>query len=161
MQISRRQWHTKVYLWWYEHKYGRPKQGAVTNLCSYVRAVLFWTPLRVVFWNWVKLYKVRKHGYPDISLNMLTIPALMYLVPVFLGYWNYTVKYILWIVYLAALFLILFSLAIGLIIWGIECLFNKNYGVAATIGATKFGTLCMEYLRVGHDRVCPEVTITD
>lgn len=61
MKLSKRSWHTRVYLWWCSQKYDTPKympDGGIklipraerpVNLCPYVRTVLFYAPLRWTF----------------------------------------------------------------------------------------------------------------
>ena len=55
MTIDRNSWHARMFIWWWEHKYGygsfdRHQQfwGKSTNLCPYCRAVMFWGPLRLI-----------------------------------------------------------------------------------------------------------------
>jgi hypothetical protein len=96
--VRRKSWHARIYKWWYEHKYPNPigagkssfDRKQRTNLCPYVRAVVFWAPLRFIFWDWVELL----HWGPRyvLTLNMLTIPTLLYSVPKIVGYWSYDMK---------------------------------------------------------------------
>jgi len=46
--IDRRAWHARLFGWWYREKHGQELQQTV-NLCPYVRVVLFWAPLRLLF----------------------------------------------------------------------------------------------------------------
>lgn len=56
MIISKKAWHFKLYNWFVEGKL-----PPIINLCSYVRAVLFWAPLKAMFYNpGVKLHQKSK-----------------------------------------------------------------------------------------------------
>lgn len=104
MQVERNDWHARVYMWWYLNKYysssGRwrrcresPAQKKVSNLCPYMRVVMFWAPLRALFWNWLVLFRIKNF---EVTLNMLIIPFLMFSLPPLAGYVSYILKLILW-----------------------------------------------------------------
>lgn len=98
MQVSASSWHVRVYRWWYDHKYKRdswetPKTHS--NLCPYMRAVMFWAPLRALFWDWITVCRI---GSLRIPLNLIVITTLAYGLPQPLGYLSYKLKIAMWIV---------------------------------------------------------------
>jgi hypothetical protein len=146
LTIDPNSWHARVYFWWYRRKYGYPNEGKRSNLCPYLRAVLFWAPFRALFSTWVTVKRV--------PVNVVTIPAVLYAVPTLLGYLSYRLKFDIWLVYLivvaiAALFAISFA-------------FDKDgLGWAEKCGIEDFLDLTGEYLRAAHDGICPEVCFRD
>lgn len=157
MKIDRTAWHTRIYLWWYGHKYSSYEavDKKVSNLCPYMRVVMFWAPLRFVFSTWVELFEIRG---VTVSLNFLTIPVLLWIAPILAGYANYNLKMCLWLMYLS-----LVCIAAGLaFLFGIAYLFasdGKNLAgpLCKAVKTSSFVSLFQEYLRSAHDRVCPEV----
>lgn len=151
--VDRESWHYRIYEWWYNHKYpGRYScsRKTSTNLCPYVRAILFWAPLRFIFWSWAKVYEWdylynSEGGKPVydkyIPLNVLTIPFLLYTVPKLAGYASWKFKYALWQVEIA--------LGIALTVIGVVA------GLIYVI--TVFGPLVRDYLRAAHDGICYEI----
>jgi small-conductance mechanosensitive channel len=169
MQVSRNSWHTRVYLWWYTHKYNngyKPTDKTSSNLCPYVRAVLFWAPLRLLFWDWVKLWESATSDW-YISLNMFTIPLMAYFVPLMLGYVNYYLKFVLWmtVISVAVLAVIIVGLTLSCIKIKEELdayrALHYNDPPKPKRKTPEFFTLVQAYLRAGHDGICPEVEIVD
>jgi hypothetical protein len=146
--------HCRVYRWWYKKKYKCEPSGS-TNLCPYFRAVVFWAPSRVVFWNWIK--------FGPIPLNVISIPAIALAIPKLIGYYNYSIKHQIFMSYLFFLACFLVSgITVG-ILWA----FSSDGGgfggyVIAFLERTcssSFWILLREYLRSAHDRVCPEIEV--
>jgi hypothetical protein len=112
-----------------------------------MRVVMFWAPIRAIFWNWIKL--------GPIPLNAITIPALLYGVPKLIGYYSYTIKSGLWEIYL---------IVAGGAIGGLVAVAILEYGffparkaLATNAAKTSFLTLVKAYSRSAHDRICPEI----
>src|SRR5208337_2658736 len=173
MIVERNEWHVRVYEWWYQHKYRNSAPRYQSNLCPYMRAVMFWAPLRVLFWDWVELFKIKNF---KVTLNMLTIPALLYGLPPLAGYFSYKLKFFLWLVALAFTVIFVLICFVAWIINGVEERRNKNkadpaYWEAQRLHNKKrdaridrwerFFKMIGEYLQSAHDRVCPEVQIVD
>jgi hypothetical protein len=177
MNINGNSWHCRVYKWWYYNKYGQQTEAAwdenyrltyvpVTkensNLCPYMRAVLFWAPLRAIFFPWIKLGAV--------PFNALTIPVILYAIPKLLGYLSYDVKYRIFRLYaVLAICLVVVALIFGLA-WTAAKLFKTPVakkiegGLIARIDSalekivdSDFWPLLKEFFRSAHDRICPEV----
>jgi hypothetical protein len=171
-KVNRNSLHARIYLWWYEHKYKdnwAKKSKPGTNLCPYMRAILFWAPFRFIFWNWVKLYEYDYDVY--LSLNMLTIPFLMVTLPVLAGLGSYKLKHGLWITDLVILGLAAFVGIVCAIVFAIVAGINaykewkstqpekpKKIKVKTT---SRFGKLLRDFGRSAHDGVCPEITFTN
>lgn len=150
MRINSNSWHCRLYLWWYEKKYGYPNEKGFSNLCPYMRAVMFWAPLRAIFDTWVK--------FGPIPLNVFSIPALAYVLPTVLGYHSYVAKMVIWSIYI--LFLVAAVMLAALC--GLTYLLSKGgKDVTRTlrkkISNSSFPRLVSEYFRSAHDRVCPEI----
>lgn len=145
MKIDGTSWHCRVYQWWYRHKYENRESKTNSNLCPYMRAVMFWAPLRAIFGNWLKIWRV--------PVNAITLPAVLINLPFLLGYASYTAKCIAFVTYgVLAFFTLLFTF-----IWLVE---DKKIlrPVEKALNESSFLNLTGEYLRSAHDRVCPEVT---
>lgn len=83
MIISRKSWHFRVYRWFVE---GRLPQ--IINLCSYCRAVMFWAPLKAIFYiPAVKLY--RKGKLPFYSLTLLLIAGITAIIALYIHEWTW------------------------------------------------------------------------
>ena len=162
-RVDRKSWHYRIYEWWYNHKYPgfyNCSRKTGTNLCPYVRAILFWAPFRFIFWNWAAVYEWGYNKY--ISLNMLTIPFLLYTVPTLAGYESWKLKHALWKVEgVIALVLVAAAAAIGLI-YGLSCLVDWVEAKLAlrpkkVKTPSRFAPLVRDYLRSAHDGICPEI----
>lgn len=161
MEVSKKSWHMRVYLWWYSHKYSTDANYKTsTNLCPYMRVVLFWAPLRFIFWDWVKLltYTDEKGGKLYLSLNMLTTPASIYIIPKLAGYVSYDLKVGLWIVYAAVA---LTSIAMLMVAIGIHVVGKWKNKPREVKPPSVFWSLIKARAQANHDRVCPEIQITD
>ena len=150
MKIDANSWHVKIYKWWYGHKYGICVKRN-SNLCPYMRAVMFWAPLRAIFWDWIKI--------GPVPLNAITLPAFFVGLPFVLGYVSYPAKAIVFAVYIVAAGVVTALAAI----FGLAYLFHSE-GLDITrpiknkIRKSSFLDLIHEYLRSAHDRICPEVS---
>ena len=146
MNVNRRSWHARVYLWWHAHKYHSAEHPPThSNLCPYVRVVLIWAPLRFLFTNWATKW-----------VPICVISILLYGVPKLLGYLSYEAKIVFWF----AEEMVASVLLGALILTGIT-----EYG---TNPFRKFGdwwehseakAMLAAYARAGHDRFCPEITL--
>jgi len=168
-KVNRNSWHASIYLWWYGHKYknnAARKTKPSTNLCPYMRAIMFWAPLRFIFWNWFKVYEWSYDLY--ISLNMLTIPFLMVTLPILAGFGSYRVKHKLWILDLIILgsiaLITVIAAAACLIEWAVEE-YKENHPKAPkkikVKTTSKFTKLVKDFMQSAHDGVCPEITFTN
>lgn len=153
MIVDRNSWHARVYSWWYSKKYDFPFEKTRSNLCPYMRAVMFWAPLRALFLDSIQLFRVWK---TDIYLNWFLIPITMYVAPKLLGYFNYDTKMVFWIIYMAVG---LVCGVLGLAALVIYVFHPDGLGVSKKVESASFYRLLSEYLRSAHDRVCPEVEI--
>lgn len=159
MHIRRRSWHARIYLWWYEHKYQSRDINEKTNvnLCPYMRTILFWAPLRLIFCDWVL------GNYCLVSWLTMAV-----VVPKLLGYVNYNSKIIFWIIEGT----IVGGALLILTIYGLASLFNflfpskhrrelaESWQASEFVkSAREFGQLLREYGRATHDRICPELRL--
>lgn len=154
MIVDRNSWHAKVYRWWYSKKYDFPFEKTRSNLCPYMRAVMFWAPLRALFLNSIKLFTVCGQY---VYLNWFTTPTLLIPLPFLLGYVSYKMKLIIFLIYGVMAFLSTFVGAAVAADRFSES--GKAQVMIATITKVGFIQLLGEYLRSAHDRVCPEVDI--
>jgi hypothetical protein len=183
IEVNRESWHAKVYLWWYYAKwpnkkrereydlargYGEPKKSS--NLCPYVRTVLFWAPCRWLFYQ-------GKIG--RIPVPYVFVPVILLSIPQPAGYLSYELKKILW-----AMDIILFGVALlALLVWGVAIvvdLLDQKLGWANKLASYKlekrlrkeyepivpplkkktgpsFFSLIAQRISAAHDRICPEI----
>ena len=155
MKVNRTSWHARIYLWWYAHKY--PANGdnlpftGRANLCPYMRTVLIYAPLRFLLTDW-------KTKWLPITLW----PILLFGIPKLMGWISYDMKMFLWIteaVLAAAATLILVGCAIA---WYSQRDKNIFQHIGEVWEKTKpERALVTAYIRSGHDRICPELTLED
>lgn len=183
IKVSRESWHTRIYLWWYWQKYHLHKQGS-TNLCPYMRTIIFWAPIRAIFWDWIKAFSIPLWDGDklQISLNALTIPSLLFTFAKLIGYHAFVPK----LVFLIFTMAVIFSFAI----FGLLEVVHSFSQYKRRIGRSKrpnypsfyptpvspklpgrlersfkavygwgFWALLREYLKSAHDNVCPPVEI--
>jgi FtsH-binding integral membrane protein len=151
MTIKRNSWHARIYAWWYTNKYNHINPDYI-NLCPYMRAVLFWAPLRMVFWDWIKIWK--------IPINCLTIPVILYLLPVLSGYESYTLKQVVLFFYALVVGIALGgTIIIGIIYLGEEYGKPQVVLVASKMRETSFIQMIGEWFRSFHDGICPTIHI--
>jgi hypothetical protein len=114
--ISRNSLHARIYLWWYRKKYGVPKDGT-TNLCPYMRAVFIWTPLRILFWDWITVFEFPtwENDAIRLPLNFIVIPVLLFAAAKLTGYVSFAGKTFLWIM-CGFTVLIILALIVGTVI---------------------------------------------
>lgn len=174
MVTSKNSWHCRVYKWWYANKYDEyvADRKEQSNLCPYMRAVLFWAPFRAIFCNWIVLGEI--NGFP-VPLNMVLLPLIFIPLPWELGYVSFAWKHVLKVVYLTLLLVALTIVLVGCTMfafsgeedgglgWG--GIFCKKLGVIARKPTTVvvkeklsgFFELVGEWLRSAHDGICPEI----
>jgi hypothetical protein len=178
MKIDKDSWHCKLYCWWYTHRYPQKlidhehiwnnttqdydiittqiSMQQYSNLCPYMRAVMFWAPMRAVTWNWIKIGKV--------PLNAITIPAAVLAFPFLL---KYPYSHRVWLIYLVVLITatgaVLILSGIYFVSKRVPWIKKKFLPVVVQYGppVASFGKLLHEYLRSFHDRICPEVEWKD
>lgn len=161
MIIDRQSWHWRVYSWWYGHKYHSCRwvvdedglehwqrhsvEPERSNLCPYMRAVMFWAPLRW-FFAWGSIWNV----IPALWALALVLVAL----PVFSVHrWDI----------LRAYGMVALTLAfIAGIICGLIALERRRKPLPGIktlrkFKGSSFWKLLGAYLRSAHDRICPEV----
>lgn len=147
--VDKNSWHCKVYQWWYTKKYGYPKEGSTSNLCPYMRAIMFWAPLRLLFTDAI--------SFGRVPLGAFTVPAIVLPLPWLAGYLDYNLK---------IAFAIIYSIvAVCGVASGLIYLFSSgglNAGkpfrnASHVVVTSSFADLIREYLKSAHDRVCPEV----
>ena len=147
MRVKRSSWHAAVYLWWYAHKY-TDAEGEKTsaNLCPYVRTVLIYAPLRFLLTDWKTKW-----------LPITIWPTLLIGIPKLVGWFSYNLKVEMWIVEMCLGGFAGLMLAL------------KNYSehhknVFQRIDNAWQNTkterdIVKAYIRSGHDRICPEITL--
>lgn len=142
MKINGESLHCRIYRSWYRDKYR--DEPLRSNLCPYMRAVMFWAPLRAIFGGWIKIWR--------IPLGAITIPALLLSVPFLVGNFSYNGKMGLWFAYAMATAIVSITIGIGTLI-------EKGHAgrAGAAVARWSFWRLLGAYFRSAHDRVCPEV----
>lgn len=142
MTIDGNSWHAKLYVWWYQRKYGITPSGA--NLCPYVRVVLFWSWVR---WLLVdgKIGRVYSAALSWSSIGLL-------------------IEYVAYLaagrrIFLAELFGII-TLLVGAVIVGIIG------GLVYFLTKSKPGKPVRSFIEVlryransFHDRICPRIEL--
>lgn len=150
MRVRRTSWHARVYLWWYAHKYPGFAEYLPThsNLCPYVRTVLFWAPLRFLFTDWATKW-----------LPISIWPVCLYSVPKLLGWISYDAKHAVWIIEGVVGALVLAILIIG----GLSDYSEREGNIFKRFDnwwdKSEERAILVAYARAGHDRFCPEVTL--
>ena len=99
-----------------------------------------------------------------MPVNAITLPLLALSVPESLGYLSYNAKMCVWFVYAGSLGIS----ALMAITFGIYLAFSSDglgwgqpiAGGIEKVANSSFLGLIHEYLRAGHDRICPEVSWT-
>lgn len=180
IQVSSSSWHTRIYLWWYRKKY-LYRDSNTTNLCPYMRTVLFWAPARAILWDWMTLFTFSAWGSKiDVPANMFSIPLLLLTLGKLMGYANYTVKTILLIFAGSAAVVSLVITFLVLILarnlyknrlrahdreWQEKITKpvkpNKLVVVSIAVYSWSFWALLGEWSKSAHDNVCPPVEIKD
>lgn len=174
MKVRANSWHAKLYIWWYQQKYGKTKTAWVddldavgkmvgyhseqvpniperTNLCPYMRAVLFWSWMRWIFID------------GRIGKIPVSIPVAIFLLielPRWAGIISYDLKMALLVVYMLAFGAFLGGALAFVVVW-----LQAETSLGAKMSSAfkpvrEFKHLVSEYTRAGHDRICPEVEFT-
>lgn len=159
MLVSSDSWHAKVYRWWYARKFNIQDASELprhTNLCPYMRVVLFWAWLRWLFIDGEVTVRGQEIPIPPFIIIFLLIE-----IPRWVGMVSYGLKNVLWTVEGIAALVVL----VVFIILAISQV-HEHYGVFNPIirgarvtrrGVSSFDELVTAYLRAAHDRVCPEI----
>lgn len=132
MKVNSNTWHARLYKNWYKRKYEQEHNGSFTNLCPYMRAVMFWSWMRPLFMTkwW----------------NLIPITFLLIAVPRWLGIVSYQAK-------ISVYYLYLLTIGGTFVCWCLNELDEKG-----TLNPVEtFSSLVEEYGRSAHDRVCPEI----
>lgn len=172
MVVARNSWHARVYKWWYCNKYGSYSYPRTTNLCPYMRAVMFWAPLRLLFWDWVKMFSFRGC---EVTTNVVTIPLMWVSVAMLLGYLDYKAKLVFAILgFIVVALIIVVSILVSLIIaaqnykvgrkitdWFFKPIGDGIVKVVTKAKVPTFLDLIHALLRSAHDGVCPPVDFID
>jgi hypothetical protein len=154
-------WHARLYYWWYRRKHKYPKENNVSNLCPYMRAVLIWAPLRILFDDWVVVSES-----PKITLNAITIPLMLIIFAVIEQFRRPKFAHVIWVVYGIITTLLIFFFILNAVIeaikeWRAMNKWNKPPKPPKAKKVKKpseFGKLVTAYFQSGHDRICPELT---
>lgn len=175
MFVDKKSWHARVYGWWYTNKYSNRYRSSTpdsTNLCPYMRAVMFWAPLRLWFWDWVSMFTFRN---TEIPMNLVTIPVTYITALKMMGYATYTGKLVMIVLGLGILALgIVITLAAALVLWAQRYKLGRKVldkffvpiGECLTVAVKKsrisgFFELLHALLRSAHDGVCPPVDFVE
>lgn len=143
LNVNKDSWHARVYKWWYKQKYGLEHNGTWTNLCPYMRAVMFWSWMRPLFMTkwW----------------SLAVYAAILVEVPRWCGVISYNLKK-----GILAMYAIEAVWALMLALWWYSAKKYKERKAKKALepvvykGAS-FLDLVKNYSRSAHDRICPEV----
>lgn len=183
IKVSSQALHTRIYLWWYWKKYNQPKYGS-TNLCPYMRTVMFWAPIRAIFWDWIKVFSIPlwDNDTLQIPLNALTIPSLLFVFAKLIGYHAFLPKLCFLIFSMSTVFCFAIFGLVGIVAsysshrYRIQRSKRDNYPSFYPRPASSkspgrlersfnavyswsFWALLREYLKSAHDNMCPPVEI--
>ena len=143
-----------------------------------MRAVCFWAPLRLLFTDAIILAEFPE-PWEYITPPVITIPLIVYLLPLLLGYINYYLKIMLWVLLGSAVVLfwsfIFLLIPIHIIIrnWIDRRLLEKEQDPAwwhvrskkppskLEVNILEFRELFIAWMRSKHDQVCPSITEVD
>ena len=176
IEVNRRAWHARVYLWWYYTKWPhRRSEGPKTasNLCPYVRAVVLWAPLRWLFYQ-------GRIGKVQLRVAWVAWRVFLVSIPQPLGYISYNLKRALWIsdailgaaaVIIGLCFVVVYIAewadqkwywASRLETWKIDRRHRAEVRLYRELTKKKkkgpsIWKLIGEYMLAAHDRVCPEI----
>lgn len=154
MNVSKNTWHYRVFEWQLMQKYGFIPwtiNAYGSNLCSYVRTVLLWAPLRFLFnTTWVRSTATASIMFSIVTgligafagLHGLKIEAGIILTVLIAATMLGTIVSFVWLASLLA-----------------EYARNKNLRVPDTI--VSFSELLTKRVRSIHDGICPEITFKD
>jgi len=152
MNISSSTWHYKVFEWWAKAKYGyvpyRVEEEGY-NLCPYVRAVMFWGPLRFLFTDtWQKLVMT-------LAAIVAMLTGLIYHLAGIKGLQRELAAFVF--VFVLAAFI---ATIIG-IIWSLakfeQYLRSKNVKVGVPEVVSSFAEVLVDYAKAIHDGICPKI----
>ena len=151
MKISRNTWHYKAFNFWFKQKWGRSTEEyeelydhpPQLNLCSYVRIVLFWSPLRFVF------------SRPRIWF-LLSGVGLAILCDVY-KHKGLHGLFVIWV--LAIYFCVAMAAFLGIVFGIAEIHERLRKHPIATI--TSFTEVLSERVKAAHEGICPLITLVD
>lgn len=160
MNVSSSSWHAKLFRFHQKMKYGYETGVTYTNLCPYMRTVLFYWWLRWLFLSGRISFK----GYS------LRVPIFVWAVvagyaPGTAGMFSYHLKVVLHAFEAA--------IAFGTLVIGLFMFANRNGAMddAANVAVDKiddgfekvsgFVALLLGYLRTFHTAICPSIKIVD
>jgi hypothetical protein len=160
--VSKKSWHARIYIWWYELKYGSFTNTSV-NLCPYMRAIMFWAPLRLLFTDAITFFEIESLGDFPVCPPVFVIPALLYGIPKMLGYWSYDLKMGFWLFYVIAVVIVISILiAAGIVSivknQSVKSFFTKT---VETTHLSTFGGLLSAFFKSVHDGICPPVNLEE
>ena len=157
MKVDLNSWHCRLYRFHHRMKHGwEPSENHqwVTNLCPYMRTVLFYWWLRFLFING-KIPLTKRYYIP------VPVPVIVYLfffLPGLLGVFSYSLKMFLVTLYVAFAILAGALLFLVTLIWTAEKYkdWKRKHNRPETTG---FIQLTKTYARSIHDRICPSIEI--
>lgn len=163
MIINKDSWHARVYRWWYQSKYGKktydwfsdkwtPNEPERSNLCPYMRAVMFWSWMRWLFIGG----KIKKFPVPVLSWLFLLIE-----VPRWLGIISYTMKLTILMFYVAFVGAAAVVFLASVVVWLWKDTDKLDWLRKVCRGVSEFGSLVGQYTQAKHDRICPEITFAE
>ncbi len=145
MQVDYNSWHSRLYRIWFGLKYyGRePELGYYTNLCPYMRAVLFFWWSRFLFIN-------GKIG--RLPVAAVSYPLTVILIPVMAGGVSHGLMKSVLALYIALASI--FAAVAGII--GIIYLFQQGTKRAKSASFVK---LTASYAHSVHSKICPTIEL--
>lgn len=154
MIISRDTWHFKIFAWWFKQShygqsfdwyYDSRNNVPSYNLCPYVRAILFWAPLRFLF-------SVPRIWFTFGAIYLIALETLHH----FKGWEG--MKVLLFITFMAAVSIATISV-ICFIVEFIKRKMEEN-DLKAPESITSFLDVLHERAKAAHDGICPTITFT-
>lgn len=158
MKVDSNSWHCRLWRFHYRMKEGCEPHlwNKTTNLCPYMRTVLFYWWLRYLFING-KIWLGEKFYIP------VPIPVCIYLVfffPGLLGVFSYDLKHSLIVLYIAVTILISVIAAMVAFVMALDK-FKSWRRSRQKPGSTSFVGLTKAYTHAIHDKICPVIQIVD
>jgi hypothetical protein len=152
MNIDLRSWHGRLYQFWYGMKHQEdiardwlPKAPATTDLCRYMRVVLFHWWLRYLFLSG-RIPGLKR----QVPLAVVIVPFLMIELPRWAGIFSFGLKQFLLTVDIGLLCLVLL---VGIIV-GIELL-DARQEKKSKAQSSSFVTVTMAWIKAKKQRICP------
>jgi len=157
MWIDKRSWHWRLYQWWYNRKFpsrsyeNSPwfKPPTSTNLCPYVRTILFWAPLR-----WLTMWGPRKLNVAVETVGWMGAYWLLTIIPV------KTVEDFDALIVFTVIWFIGLVIRGGVFLGTHDVEFPSPPDIVIEKGASFF-KLLGSYISKAHTQVCPQVELRD